>query len=919
MKTRLTFVCGLLAAIFALAFIVLPLAGCDDVTDPGKSPSTKGSITGKAYYTNGGAHGGITMTLERSDSPVSQAAAAARSIATGSRSITSQTKTADDGLYTFTGIAPGTYTVYASSPDSLEKAVMVNVTLAAGSKSVTVADLNLTPVGSIAGRVALNNQATGNSGFFVCVVGTSYMAITDDEGSFTISGVPAGKNYLIIITKGSYVDYWSMTAQTVTGGETTTLATKVITADDINTAQVAVTIGSNGNWFIDGIDTGIPAQGQKGDKGDTGPKGGDGTIGSVLSIGSNGNWYINGVDTGVKAQGPKGDDGASGTDITIGDNDNWFFNGIDTGIRARFSITTQGLAFGTLTSNKAKANIGETVVLTATAQAGYEYLVNSIRIRDTNNQVAVANSQITVKTLSPSSTTFTFAMPQKNIVPTVQFVPEGTPPGPDDGPGMLFSNYTFYGSDLQLYGLPGWQNENTTQPQEGGMGQIGTPNGPPAFTGGTAHNNHTGAMFLGPNWAPRGGGISIVMISPAAPESDEGFISLNSIDALQLYVRSSGGPITISYVGFGATTALFSLEPLKYAVRYAGEDNTGIVVGNEWQKIVVPLPKRVNAMMSEAFTLWVDGNNTSLNGKTLYLDDIELIAATVAISTVVPKVRVIPYGTATPLATLISGLKVVYTVGGGTPISLYNGRVDFNAFHTVSHSATGGTIQGINFTPDGIASTAYTFTVTVDGKPGTMNGMTSATDWVVLESMLNKGRMTYWWDDYPNSTTEGVAENYQPSYLSGLGYTHASWYAAFEDYTDAMGTYDVLALVNRQWGSPAPGGGGWQEAPGNRGGITKGSGLNVNVAGCTALTTTAFADAAGTVRFTLNPGGHLASVPVIAGKTDINIPVSTFSGTGTWTNVTGWTIEWTSGVAPTPATVYDNIAFVYITEVRLIK
>lgn len=32
-------------------------------------------------------------------------------------------------------------------------------------------------------------------------------------------------------------------------------------------------IGSNGNWFIDGEDTGMPAVGEKGEKGDTGPQG----------------------------------------------------------------------------------------------------------------------------------------------------------------------------------------------------------------------------------------------------------------------------------------------------------------------------------------------------------------------------------------------------------------------------------------------------------------------------------------------------------------------------------------------------------------------------------------------------------------------------------------------------------------------
>ena len=33
-----------------------------------------------------------------------------------------------------------------------------------------------------------------------------------------------------------------------------------------------ITIGANGNWFVDGVDTGIPAQGPQGEKGDKGVK-----------------------------------------------------------------------------------------------------------------------------------------------------------------------------------------------------------------------------------------------------------------------------------------------------------------------------------------------------------------------------------------------------------------------------------------------------------------------------------------------------------------------------------------------------------------------------------------------------------------------------------------------------------------------
>ena len=116
-----------------------------------------------------------------------------------------------------------------------------------------------------------------------------------------------------------------------------------------------ITVGDNGNWFVDGVDTGIKAQGPKGDKGEdgvfvvsiekTGTSGlvdvytitySDGHTSSfvitngaqgdqgiqgvpgpdghapVVRVGKNGNWYVDGKDTGIKAQGPKGEQGDKG-------------------------------------------------------------------------------------------------------------------------------------------------------------------------------------------------------------------------------------------------------------------------------------------------------------------------------------------------------------------------------------------------------------------------------------------------------------------------------------------------------------------------------------------------------------------------------------------------------------------------------
>lgn len=68
-----------------------------------------------------------------------------------------------------------------------------------------------------------------------------------------------------------------------------------------------IKIGANGNWWIDGVDTGSSAKGATGEKGEA-PK---------ITIGTNGNWTINGVDSGISASGQKGKDAAEITAVAI--------------------------------------------------------------------------------------------------------------------------------------------------------------------------------------------------------------------------------------------------------------------------------------------------------------------------------------------------------------------------------------------------------------------------------------------------------------------------------------------------------------------------------------------------------------------------------------------------------------------------
>jgi len=74
-----------------------------------------------------------------------------------------------------------------------------------------------------------------------------------------------------------------------------------------------VTIGPNGNWYIDGKDSGKPSQGVQGEQGDPGDPGADGYT-PVITIGPNGNWFIDGEDTGITAKGQDGEDGEDGKD-----------------------------------------------------------------------------------------------------------------------------------------------------------------------------------------------------------------------------------------------------------------------------------------------------------------------------------------------------------------------------------------------------------------------------------------------------------------------------------------------------------------------------------------------------------------------------------------------------------------------------
>jgi hypothetical protein len=119
-------------------------------------------------------------------------------------------------------------------------------------------------------------------------------------------GVEIGTRYFVYETELYYT--WDGTEWKPTGGE-------VNLGGGGSGGGSTPTIGDNGNWYIDGKDTGKPSRGEKGETGATGQKGDKGDPGEKGETGAQGEQGLPGEkgDTGAKGdKGDKGDQGEQG-------------------------------------------------------------------------------------------------------------------------------------------------------------------------------------------------------------------------------------------------------------------------------------------------------------------------------------------------------------------------------------------------------------------------------------------------------------------------------------------------------------------------------------------------------------------------------------------------------------------------------
>ena len=177
---------------------------------------------------------------------------------------------------------------------------------------------------------------------------------------------------------------------TVTNGKDGATGAQGVPGKDGHTPTI--TIGVNGNWYVDGVDTGYKAQGEtgaagaqgetgqqgpKGDKGDAGEKGDTGAgIASVVYQGTDGTYdtyalYLtNGSLAGtirirVAKDGENGKNGENGKDghtpqIAINEEGYWTIDGVSTGIKAQGDKGEKGDAGKGIVSVKKASSLENT-------------------------------------------------------------------------------------------------------------------------------------------------------------------------------------------------------------------------------------------------------------------------------------------------------------------------------------------------------------------------------------------------------------------------------------------------------------------------------------------------------------------------------------------------------------------------------
>ena len=193
-----------------------------------------GSIQGVVQFENTSNHEGIDVFLESTDGLVATTYYSARGIKSNARIVTSSVKTDKTGTFYFNEVPTGVYTISASSSLSHEKAILTNV-IVQKSAITELEVIKLQATGNINGSITIDNTKDNVYGIDILVLGTSYTAVTDEDGKYIISDVPVKEEgYSLAIRKNDYT-YIFKTSVTVKPGESINIDNIDIKSNDFNT------------------------------------------------------------------------------------------------------------------------------------------------------------------------------------------------------------------------------------------------------------------------------------------------------------------------------------------------------------------------------------------------------------------------------------------------------------------------------------------------------------------------------------------------------------------------------------------------------------------------------------------------------------------------------------------------------------
>ena len=180
----------------------LVLWGCTDQSGPveplGTIETADGVVlTGTVRDTEGRPAGGTVLALEglAGGQPLSlvRLLGTTTEIELADKAGDIVTTTSDkDGRYHFDGLATGDYLLTSSLRDHQGDHQKINIPeFAAAAAGTTFVDIQLMPTGTLQGNAELEN-ATDHGGTVVYIGGSSYVAITDPAGDYSLTGVPVG-------------------------------------------------------------------------------------------------------------------------------------------------------------------------------------------------------------------------------------------------------------------------------------------------------------------------------------------------------------------------------------------------------------------------------------------------------------------------------------------------------------------------------------------------------------------------------------------------------------------------------------------------------------------------------------------------------------------------------------------------------